>query len=185
MNRTNQINIKVIVIAIILLIFLIIDILLGIIFINNSTRTFRSNHSFYHHGLVPNQKAVAQWNNIRYPFYTNSLGFRDSIVQEIPLVSHKKRILFMGDSHTEGVGMSFEDTFTGQLLNKIDTSEVEILNAAAVSYSPRIHYLKTKFLLEDMGLKFDELFVFIDISDIQNEIVYEDFNLKFRETSEN
>lgn len=81
----------------------------------------------------------------------------------------------MGDSHTEGVGLRFEDTFTGQLIEKIDTSKTDILNAAAVSYSHRIYYLKTKYLLEHTGLRFDEIFVFIDISDIQNELVYAGF----------
>jgi len=57
----------------------------------------------------------------------------------------------------------------------VDTARYEILNAAAVSYSPRIYYLKTKYLIEEKGLVFDELYVFIDISDIQNEIVYQNF----------
>ena len=81
----------------------------------------------------------------------------------------------MGDSHTEGVGVNFDQTFTGQIISKIDTSQTEILNAAVVGYSPRIYYLKTKYLIEDVGLKFDHLFVFFDMSDLQNEIVYKNF----------
>jgi hypothetical protein len=107
--------------------------------------------------------------------FTNSFGFRDSEIRSVPLKSNKKRILFIGDSHAEGVGVNFDQTFTGQLINTIDTTQTEILNAAVVSYSPRIYYLKTKYFIEEVGLKFDHLFVFIDMSDLQNEIVYQNF----------
>lgn len=161
------------VLVVVVIVFL--DAFLAMVFIKASDRSFRTAHPYYHHGLAPNQKAIANWHGIRYPVYTNSLGFRDYAVRDIPLDTQKKRILFMGDSHTEGVGMYFEDTFTGQLLEKTDTSQTSILNAAAVSYSHRIYYLKSKYLLEHTGLSFDELFVFLDISDIQNELVYAGF----------
>jgi hypothetical protein len=166
---------NIILILLFLLVFTGIDILLAALFVKNSDRRFRSRHYYYHHGLLPNQKALASWYNIPYSMFTNSLGFRDSEIRTVPLKSAKRRILFMGDSHTEGIGMKFSDTFTGQLSTYIDTSQIEILNAAAVSYSPRIYYLKTNYLIENTGISFDELFVFIDISDIQNEIVYERF----------
>ncbi|MBW6534830.1 MAG: hypothetical protein K0B11_07475 [Mariniphaga sp.] len=161
-----------------IIVFAMLDQSLARIMIKNTDRTFRSAHSWYHHGLLPNQKVIASWYNIKYPLYTNSLGFRDAEMRNIPLQTDKKRILFMGYSHTEGVGVPFNETFTGKLMEKLDTSKIEILNAAAVSYSPRIYYLKTKYLIEEVGLKFDELFVFIDLSDIQNEIVYQDLEPK-------
>ncbi len=160
----------------ILIFFAGLDLILGAILIRSSGSEFRTPHPYFHHGLIPNQQAIASWNNINYPVYTNSLGFRDAEIRNVPLESDKKRILFMGDSHTEGVGLRFEDTFTGQVIAGVDTARYEILNAAAVSYSPRIYYLKTKYLIEEKGLVFDELYVFIDISDIQNEIVYRNFD---------
>jgi hypothetical protein len=177
----NKITIQNIVLLILLMIivFVVFDLSLARILVKNTDRTFRSPHPYYHHGLLPNQKAVASWYNIKYPLYTNSLGFRDAEIRHIPLQTDKKRILFMGDSHTEGVGVPFNETFTGQLNNKLDTSEIEVLNAAAVSYSPRIYYLKTKYLLEEVRLKFDEIIVFIDLSDIQNEIVYQSYEPEF------
>jgi hypothetical protein len=178
MKKKITIQNIVLLILLMIIVFVVLDLSLARIFVKNTDRTFRSPHPYYHHGLLPNQKAVANWYNIKYPIYTNSLGFRDAEIRKVPLQPSKKRILFMGDSHTEGVGVPFSETFTGQLIGKLDTSKVEILNAAAVSYSPRIYYLKTKYLLEETGLKFDELFVFIDLSDIQNEIVYQDFEPK-------
>lgn len=175
MNKNSTSKYTVLLVLFLLGLFIAIDLIMGKIIIGNTTRTFRSKHFYYHHGLLPNRKAVAEWYNISYPLYTNSLGFRDSGNTEVPLTTDKNRILFLGDSHTEGVGVSFQDTFTGRLLEVVDSSRQEILNAAAVSYSPRIHYLKAKYLLEEVGLKFDELFVFLDMSDIQNEIVYENY----------
>lgn len=158
-----------------LIIFILIDLLLAAIIISPSKVTFRTPHPYYHHGLLPNKKAVAGWYNRRYPLYTNSLAFRDSKVREVSFNTNKRRVLFMGDSHTEGVGLKFEDTFTGQVIANIDTSRTEIFNAAAVSYSPRVYYLKTRYIIEEIGLIPDEVFVFIDISDLQNEIVYQKF----------
>jgi hypothetical protein len=82
----------------------------------------------------------------------------------------------MGDSHTEGVGVEYEKCFAGILQSRFDTTKVEILNAGVVGYSPKLYYLKIKYLIENTGLRFDELIVFIDISDIQNELVYKNFN---------
>ncbi len=81
----------------------------------------------------------------------------------------------MGDSHTEGVDLPFESTFTGLLSGKSVAHNTEILSAAAVSYSPKIYWLLTDFLIAKKNLECDEIYVFIDISDIQNELVYEKY----------
>ena len=39
----------------------------------------------------------------------------------------------------------------------------------------KLYYLKVKYLIENVKLKFDELYVFIDNSDPLNELTYEDF----------
>src|SRR5690606_38988807 len=61
-------------------------------------------------------------------------------------------------------------------------NRMEVLNASCISYSPKIAYLKAKYLFEK-GLKVDHLFVLIDISDMQNELVYEHFEPKERSWS--
>ena len=155
---------------------LLLDGVAGALFIPSSDHDFRVYDPYFHHGLLPNQTQVTHWGPIAYPIATNSLGFRDSVVREVPLVSDKYRILFMGDSHTEGVGVSFAESFTGRLIAQTDTTQSEILNAAAVSYSPKLYYYKTKYLIEEVGLAFDQLYVFIDVSDVQNEYAYEHFH---------
>jgi len=91
----------------------------------------------------------------------------------------------MGDSHTEGVDVAYEETFAGMVAATGRKSGTEVLNAAVISYSPKIHFLKLKYLLEKKDLKIDEVFCLIDISDIQNELVYENYSpARFRLFSE-
>jgi lysophospholipase L1-like esterase len=103
---------------------------------------------------------------------TNSLGFRDASVRDVPLVPRGRRILVIGDSFTEGVGVPYEETFAGQLGSAL--APTEVLNAAVMSYAPCIYYRKVKHLVEEKRLKFDELIVAIDVSDAEDEaVVYE------------
>lgn len=47
-----------------------------------------------------------------------------------------------------------------------------MLNAAVSSYSPIIYWRKIQHLIEDRKLDFDALFVFLDLSDPQDETFY-------------
>jgi len=155
---------------------LIFDFGFGWLFIPRSYSFFRTLHPVYHHGLIPNQSGLAAWGPLLYPFSTNSLGFRDASCREITLKTDRKRILILGDSHTEAVGINFEDSFFGRLSITAKSKNIDMLNAAVVSYSPKIYYLKAKYLLEEAHLSFNELWVFLDISDLQNELAYEAFS---------
>jgi lysophospholipase L1-like esterase len=135
----------------------------------------RKQNPYYHHDLEPNHSFIERWGVLEYKLVTNSLGFKDSKKRAIQPDTPKKRILFIGDSFTEGLGMPYEKTFVGLVDKNVDHEKVDILNAAVVSYSPKIYYYKTKYLLENKHLKINELFVFIDISDIYNELEYEIF----------
>lgn len=151
----------------------ILDFVFAKIFIPFDYNSFRCPDPCFHHGLLPNQKTKNKWGDKIFNLYTNSLGFKDKECRFIPLNAENKRILFIGDSFTEGVGMSWEESFVGIIDNEIP--EVEILNAGVVSYSPKLYYLKIKYLIETVSLKFDEVYVFIDNSDVMDEITYRDF----------
>ena len=155
--------------------FAIIDLLLGVFLIPRDFSDFRTRDPWYHHGLKKNVSTQAAWGPIIYPFYTNNLGFRDLLVRDIPLKTDNKRILILGDSHSEGVGIDYRYTFAGRLQKLVESKGVDILNASAVSYSPKIHYLKGDLFLNHNNLEVDEVWVIIDISDLQNEIAYRDF----------
>ncbi|MCK5943568.1 MAG: hypothetical protein KAI24_16415 [Planctomycetes bacterium] len=101
---------------------------------------------------------------------TNSLGFRSAVPVDLPLQRNSaRRILVIGDSFAEGVGVAFEDSFVGTLTEEFEAHGIEFLNAAVVSYSPTVYLAKVRHLLEVDGLRFDELVVCIDISDIEDE----------------
>jgi len=157
------------------LIMIVFDFILGIFFIPKDYNFYRSPHPYYHHGFSPSKKSFSIWGDRKIPIFINSLGFKDFAPREISLTTSKKRILFMGDSFTEGRGVTYGESFTGLINRKVDSSKIEIINSAVSSYCPKLYYLKTKFLLEHVGLKIDELYLFIDISDIQDEILYENF----------
>ncbi len=161
-----------------LLIFVGLDLVSGIFLIPENFNSFRTRHYYFHHALMPRQETMAAWGALVYPMHTNSLGMVDSAACRIAKESNKHRILILGDSHSEGVGVPYEKTFAGRLADELKPHGIEVLNASVVSYSQKIEYLKAKYLIETKGLKVDELMVLVDISDIQNELVYEKFEAK-------
>jgi hypothetical protein len=135
-----------------------------------SERTYRIKSYRYHHDLAKNvrNKNNAKWGGYVYTVNTNSLGFKDRSDRQIPLKSEKKRLLFIGDSVTEGIGLNYEKTFVG-LIDDALKEKYSILNAGVLSYSPIIYWKKVEDLINNTRLKFDELIVYLDISDIQDE----------------
>jgi hypothetical protein len=129
----------------------------------------------FHHTLRPKTEFLYQrWGNLRHNVSTNSLGFRDRSVRNVPLSSDKYRVLFMGDSFTYGVGLPYEETFICLIDSELEDQNVEVLNAGVVSYSPAIYWKKTQYLLSQAGLRFDHLVLLLDISDIQDEAEFYD-----------
>jgi hypothetical protein len=150
----------------------ILDILAGVIFIPTNDNSFRCSNPYYHHDFLPNQNVETVWGDRKYRVLTNSLGFRDGTVRDVPLASKRKRILFIGDSYLEGMGVPYEDSVAGILAESLNADATEVLNAAVLSYSPKLYFLKTRHLIEQKHLVFNELYVFIDISDPHDEIIY-------------
>ncbi len=133
-------------------------------------KALREVSPVFHHTLKVNGQQVDQkWGHLSSPLYTNSLGFKDRNIRDVPLVSPNFRFLFIGDSFTEGVGFEYDKTFVGLMDTILANEHIEVLNAAVSSYAPTIYYKKTKYLLETVGLDFDHLVVFLDISDIEDE----------------
>lgn len=110
------------------------------------------------------------WGSHSYRLVTNNLGFRDAKVRDVAKNPKERRILLIGDSFTEGIGLPFEETFAGMLYRAgQDRSEkVEVLNAGVASYSPIIYFKKIQALLEN-DFRIDEVVLFSDPSDVQDE----------------
>jgi hypothetical protein len=135
-----------------------------------TARAARIANPVYDHGFAAGFDGHDVWGELRYRLVTNSLGFKDGSVRNIPLKPASRRVLLIGDSFAEGIGMNFEESFAGLLHNagQERSEKVEFLNAGVASYSPSIYYKKIKYLL-DRGLQFDEVVLFSDTSDVTDE----------------
>jgi hypothetical protein len=133
-------------------------------------RPARIYDPIYDHALAPKFDGYDVWGEARYRLITNSLGFKDASTRDVPLQSDARRILLIGDSFAEGIGLPFERTFAGLLeaAGQARPDKVEFLDAGVASYSPSIYYKKIKYLL-DQGLKFDEVVLLSDSSDVEDE----------------
>ena len=133
-------------------------------------RPARIANPVYDHGLAAGFDGHDVWGELRHRLVTNSLGFKDASTRTIQLKSASRRVLLIGDSFAEGIGMSYEDSFAGllQRAGQQRNDKIEFLNAGVASYSPSIYYKKIKYLL-DLGLQFDEVVVLSDTSDVTDE----------------
>lgn len=78
----------------------------------------------------------------------NSFGFRN---REISAESRSYRIIAAGDSFTEGIGVTREESYPGQLeinLKEATSLDLEVVNAGVSGYSPdqTYRYIMTKLL---------------------------------------
>jgi lysophospholipase L1-like esterase len=138
-------------------------------FVHQTERNLRVPDPRFDHGLAANFDGYEFMRRF-YKVYTNSLGFKDAAVRDIPATTDRRRVLLIGDSFIEGVGLRFEETVAGLLyrMGNERSEKIEFLNASAATYSPVIYYQKIKYLLET-GFRFDEVVVFVDISDVPDE----------------
>jgi len=154
---------------------ILLDQVVGALLIPPDRNAFRTINPAYHHGFLPMTSGTTRWGGRDYPFATNSLGMRDAAPRRVAPQPSGRRIVFLGDSFVEGMGVTWQESFVGIVADRLAPAGVEVLNAGAVSYSPRLYELRLADLLQREGLRMDELYVFIDISDILDELFYEGF----------
>ena len=133
------------------------------------TEVTRTGHYYYHHGFKTRAKIKEGW----FPYYeytTNSIGCKASSKKRVKKNAKKRRVVFIGDSFTEGIGVLHENTFVGHI--ETHYPEMEILNGGVASYSPKLDYLKAKYFLEALKLKIDKIIVYTGPDDIYDEFVY-------------
>lgn len=112
-------------------------------------KMFVPKHVFTH---APNQMFMYSTNEFSYQHKINSIGLRNN---EIPIKKNKKnefRIFAIGDSFTEGVGVSQDSTWPNLLANKLnknnDSIYFNVINAGRMGSDPLFGYvlLKNKLL---------------------------------------
>ncbi len=124
---------------------------------------------FFHHGFIPNRKFRHEWvKGEVIEEVINKFGFRENITDKnIEKLSNYKTVI-LGDSFLEGVGVENKNIIASLL----KSSYHPVGNLAVSSHSPsiskaRLNYFKKK------GLKPKNIIHFVDISDIQDEYLYE------------
>ena len=121
-----------------------------------------------HFAFQANCACTRPWLRDSYRFYTNSLGFRDEKIREVPVADFRPRILILGDSAPEGM-TSWSDSFIGRVAANFP--QYEFLNGSVEGYSPS-NYLNTARMVFEKGIDIDEVIVFIDVSDVQDEAAF-------------
>ncbi|MCK6452155.1 MAG: SGNH/GDSL hydrolase family protein [Alphaproteobacteria bacterium] len=129
----------------------------------------RQPSPIFHHGLRPMMAVHSRAGPIIYPFNTNSLGMVDAEPRRVDVKGGGCRVLVIGDSFTEGFGVGWDKSFAGILARRWSGQGIELLNAGVVTYSPSIYYRKIRHLVEEVGLRFDAVLAFIDMSDASDE----------------
>ncbi len=121
-----------------------------------------------HHALKPNCAFVERWGRDTYPYFTNSLGFRDQKIRDVPLADARPRILILGNSFTEGES-AWPDSYVGKIAAGLP--QYDFLNGAGASYSPSNHLNIVRKSLAD-GVEFDEVVIFSGAFDVFNEAAF-------------
>ncbi len=105
-------------------------------------------------------------------FYTNSLGWKDDRPgRVVAKQSQRTRVVFLGDSFAEGLGVAQKDSVPGVVQRVLGTDRFEVLNGGRSSYSPLVEYQRLKRFL-DAGYQADAVVLMLDVSDVQDEIYY-------------
>jgi hypothetical protein len=120
------------------------------------------------HAFKPNCVSTDAWGPNTYQFATNNLGFRDEETREVPLADPRPRILMLGDSFTEGM-ISWDKSYVGRIATRFP--QYDFLNGGVSSYSPS-NYLNVARSTMAAGVEFDEVIVFIDNNDAQDEAAF-------------
>ena len=138
---------------------------------------FSKFDEYYDHKYPKNFNAIGGWGNIRYKICTDNNSFRTSCK------TNKKNLksfdlAFIGDSFTDGIGFEYEKTFVG-IIDK-ELNQKKIANLGVSSYSTSIYFTKMNKLIND-GYKFKEVVVFVDLSDLPDDVLcYEVKNKKIK-----
>jgi hypothetical protein len=105
------------------------------------------------------------------PFVTNSLGLRDREPTS-PKPPSIVRVVMLGDSFTEGAGLTAEQTVARRVegtLNGRGCGRYEVVNAGVASYSPILEYLLLQRLAPQ--LEPDLVVLNFDMTDVHDDVV--------------
>ncbi len=123
----------------------------------------------YDHDLAPNERSKRAWGNIVYSWQTDRYGFRIGACAPGEAEKSWPAIFVIGDSFVEGLGSSYEKSFTGLMACDAAKQGKAVWNLGVASYSPVIYFRKIRVAAKKLGIKPREIFVFLDLSDIDDD----------------
>jgi len=123
----------------------------------------------YHHDLIPNREATRVWGNLIYPWKTDRYGFRTGTCAPGEADRNHEAIFVIGDSFTEALGSTYEDSFVGLMACDAAKQNKAVWNLGVASYSPAIYHHKIRAAAQRLDVKPSEIFVFLDLSDIDDD----------------
>lgn len=123
----------------------------------------------YHHDLLPDVRTMRIWGNVLFPWATDRYGFRTGECAPGEAEKAWKPIFVIGDSFTEAVGSTYEKSFVGLMACDARRQQKAVWHLGVTSYSPTIFPYKLASAAERLGVKPAEIFVFLDMSDIDDE----------------
>lgn len=127
----------------------------------------------WHHDLAPNQNSERPWGKSLYRFQTDRYGFRTGACAPGESDKSKPAIFAVGDSFTEALGVTYEESFAGLMACDAARQGKAVWNLGVTSFSPVIYHRKIKAAAERLGITPTALYVFLDLSDIMDDaIVY-------------
>ena len=123
----------------------------------------------YDHDLAPNENSTRVWGHAVYPWRTDRFGFRTGECAPVEPEKGRENIFVIGDSFTEALGSTYEQSFAGLMACDAARRGKALWNLGVASYSPAIYHRKIRAAAERLGVKPAEIFVFLDLSDIDDD----------------
>lgn len=135
--------------------------------------TCKRRDPFLYTSFIPNSSCEYIAKEWSATYKINSLGFRD-FEYTLEKLNNTYRILIMGDSFFEGVGVNVEET-AGKLLElklrQYAKSNIEVIQIGTAGWSPLPEYI----YLSKFGIKFhpDLVIQTVNVSDFKDEYFFE------------
>lgn len=131
--------------------------------------------------LIPNSKCQEKTSEYEVLYKINSLGLRD-YERGYEKEEGTFRLLFLGDSFTQGIGVNLEDTMAKKLeakLNETGGLQIETVNGGIAAASPAGQY---SFLV-NKGINFhpDMVIFNLNTSDFLEEIAARKYSLQYEQ----
>jgi lysophospholipase L1-like esterase len=104
---------------------------------------------------------------------TNELGWKDAAPRPVDRKPRQPRVVLLGDSFTEGLGLPYEETVGAYVDAALEHrgAEHEVLNGGRVSFCPLLSYQRLKRFLA-AGYRTDVVVLLPDVSDVQDGLGY-------------